>query len=221
MKITMGVSNRDERGATSSFDERARTNRRRGSAGTHRGERHRTRRGEGVRCEWTPGLHWKLFATILAFNASACGLAVSPADSAGIAPDSSIDGDSQGSIDVLVLDAPPRVEDVAPSLDGTADRIDVIVRRDASNDVTDARAPDSGECDPFEATTTCQRAHRIGDGDQRSAFICCNGRCESGSCTRRSDAGVPLCGETPCDLRAGFLCCPRVGCVPRDRNLCP
>lgn len=84
-------------------------------------------------------MRWKLIATILAFNAAACGLAVSPADSAGITPDSSIDGDSQGSIDLLLLDAPPRDEDVAPSLDAISDRIDVIVRRDASSDVTDAR----------------------------------------------------------------------------------
>lgn len=153
---------------------------------------------------------------------SACGVAVRPVDSA-LSEDASIDAMSV--FDVVGIDVAAD-EHAADRPDTQAIARDTgLPPRDAPNDVVDTGVPRGNECDERDSTITCQRFYRIGEGDLRSGFSCCNGYCESGSCARRSPEGIALCATTPCDIRAGQICCPgvagRSSCFPRDRNLCP
>lgn len=157
-------------------------------------------------------------AALVLLCSTACGASVRAQDADRAALDAIT---SSGPFDALDRDVS---DDLADRGDGQDAARDANARRDARADAAtaDAATADAAECDEFNATVTCQRFYRIREGDYGAVFTCCNGRCESGSCLSRSEAGVPRCGSTPCDIRAGQLCCPNTdGCFPRDRMLCP
>jgi uncharacterized protein YceK len=153
---------------------------------------------------------------------SACGVAVRPLDT-GHRGDTGIDGvvaldvvAEDSSSDSLIVDRPDTQSVVLDT---------GLPSNDASRDVVDTGVPRGNECDERYILASCRRFYHIGEGDLGARFSCCNGYCESGDCTRRSPGGIALCGRTPCDIRAGQICCPGVAgaayCFPRDRNLCP
>jgi hypothetical protein len=154
------------------------------------------------------------------FVALGCGAVVRPSDSGvetSSSPDTTVDIDASVrdvSSDLLVLDRPDT---------GTVAN-DTGIPSDVVRDVIDAGVADARECVEGDAILSCRRFYRLAQGDLGARFACCNGRCESGNCMPRSPEGTAICGRTPCDIRAGQICCPGVvmaGCFPRDRNLCP
>jgi hypothetical protein len=160
-------------------------------------------------------------------GSTGCGLAVRPLDGSIVddRPIAVLDAvDAIESVDAIDRDD-VEVLDAQPLVDVRRERIDVLTmrwdaaRRDPSVDVT---LPDGAECILGTSFSNfCIRLYDLREGDWGAGFACCNGRCESGSCTVRSPEGITMCGHRPCDLRAGQICCPGAGCVPRDRNLCP
>jgi hypothetical protein len=147
-----------------------------------------------------------------------CGLSVRATDS-GVVEDRRMHTvDAIEPEDVVAIDVQPVVDAMHDRPDVPSMRWDAA-RRDVVVDVT---FPDGAECVIGVAINgPCSLLYGLQEGDFGANFMCCNGRCESGDCENRTPEGIPKCGGRPCDLRAGQLCCPDIGCVPRDRNLCP